>query len=336
MNLKPNLRYRLFKWEFWPYYIFYIPVYFLYFGLSALSRSLSFMTLANPGMRYGGFFSYSKFDVLRQLPSKFLPKSAFFVETPSLYKVKEQMQKLNLTYPVILKPDEGERGSGVEKIKNDKDLENYLSDKPERIILQEFITAPHEFGVMYIRRPSEKKGKITSVVFKDELYIVGDGENNLLTLFKKHPRAILYIDFLKEKYADRLNQVLENEEVLMLSKMGNHSRGAIFNDANHLINNLDTTLYDQISNHIDGFYFGRYDVKAESEEALIKGEFKVMELNGVNSEPAHIYDPENSIFNAYKDLFAHWWSIYEISKENRKQGYTETPFPTLVQSLMDK
>ena len=171
------------------------------------------------------------------------------------------------------------------------------------MILQEFITANYEYGVMYVRHPSKQSGQITSVVYKGELFVVGDGKSTLLELFKNHNRAVLYIDFLKEKYSSELDLVLSENKIFMLSKMGNHCRGAIFNDANYLKEELDIKVFDRISSHVDDFYFGRYDLKAESEQALKEGHFKIMELNGVNSEPAHIYDPQNSIIRAYKDLF---------------------------------
>ncbi|NME67682.1 ATP-grasp domain-containing protein [Flammeovirga aprica] len=294
------------------------------------------MTLANPGMKYGGFFNYSKFNALKQIPEEYLPKSHFFQTTPTLQEVKSTMKQLDLSFPIILKPDEGERGSGVEKIKSDAEIEKYLSDNPSGVILQEFITANFEYGVMYVRHPSQQSGQITSVVYKGELFVVGDGKSTLIELFRNHNRAILYIDFLKEKYSEELERVLPDNKVFMLSKMGNHCRGAIFNDANYLKDELDIRVFDKISSHVDDFYFGRYDLKAESEEALKKGHFKIMELNGVNSEPAHIYDPDNSILRAYKDLFSHWWKIYQISKENRKKGYQETSFPILVKSLMQR
>ncbi len=336
MNLKPDFRHRILKWEFWPFYIFYIPVYFFYFFLSILSKSFSFMTLVNPGMKYGGFFNYSKFNALKQIPEEYLPKSHFFFSTPTLQEVKSTMKQLDLSFPIILKPDEGERGSGVEKVNSDEEIENYLSTNPSGVILQEFITANYEYGVMYVRHPSEQSGQITSVVYKGELFVVGDGKSTLLELFKSHRRAVLYIDFLKEKYNKELDLVLPENKTFMLSKMGNHCRGAIFNDANYLKDELDIRVFDKISSHVDDFYFGRYDIKAESEEALKGGHFKIMELNGVNSEPAHIYDPDNSIIRAYKDLFSHWWKIYQISKENRKKGYPETSFPLLVKSLMQR
>lgn len=336
MNLKPDFKHRILKWEFWPFYIFYIPIYFFYLILSILSKSLSFMTLVNPGMKFGGFFNYSKFDALKQIPSKYLPKSHFFKETPTLEDVKKIMKNLSLSYPIILKPDEGERGIGVEKIKSDEEVLSYLECEPKDIILQEYITAINEFGVMYVRYPYERKGRITSVVYKGELFVLGDGQSTLLELFKKHPRAVLYLEFLKETYKQDLNKILLFNEKFMISKMGNHCKGAIFNDANYLKNELDIEIFDEISLSVDEFYFGRYDLKAENEEELKKGNFKIMELNGVNSEPAHIYDPQNTLFNAYKDLFSHWWAIYKISQQNKQSGYPKTSFSFLLKSLISR
>jgi hypothetical protein len=45
-----------------------------------------------------------------------------------------------------------------------------------------------------------------------------------------------------------------------------------------------------------------------------------MELNGVGSEPAHIYQPGFSIREAYRVLFFHWKQLFEISRKNRKLG----------------
>jgi hypothetical protein len=36
--------------------------------------TLAYFTLANPGMKMGGFSAYSKYDILRQLQKKYLPK----------------------------------------------------------------------------------------------------------------------------------------------------------------------------------------------------------------------------------------------------------------------
>ena len=84
--------------------------------------------------------------------------------------------------------------------------------------------------------------------------------------------------------------------------------------------------FDAISRGIDGFYFGRYDVKAESLQDLEAGKIKIIELNGMGSLPTHIYDPENDMRNAYKELFRHRKIAYDISKKNKALGIPFTSF----------
>src|SRR5271165_203681 len=60
---------KLWKWEFWPPYIFYFPIAFKYLYLAARYRSLSLPTLANPGMRSGGLIGESKYETLANLQS---------------------------------------------------------------------------------------------------------------------------------------------------------------------------------------------------------------------------------------------------------------------------
>jgi hypothetical protein len=53
---------------------------------------------------------------------------------------------------------------------------------------------------------------------------------------------------------------------------------------------------------------------------LRRGEFTVIELNGVAGEPAHIYDPAVSLRQAYSALLGHWRLAYEIGACNRSLG----------------
>jgi hypothetical protein len=66
-----------------------------------------------------------------------------------------------------------------------------------------------------------------------------------------------------------------------------------------------------------GFNFGRLDVRAASEGALLRGEFKVIEINGVSSLPTHMFDPSKSIWQAYKIFFEHGRYLASIAREYR-------------------
>src|SRR5262249_27452963 len=64
---------RLWRWEFWPAWVFYLPLvpWFLY--LAARYRSLTVWTAANPGIvPAGGVVGESKADILSRLPKEWV------------------------------------------------------------------------------------------------------------------------------------------------------------------------------------------------------------------------------------------------------------------------
>ena len=81
------------------------------------------------------------------------------------------------------------------------------------------------------------------------------------------------------------------------------------------------------------FYIGRFDLKTESIDELLKGNFKVIELNGVNSEPCHIFHPGRSIFLAWRDLFQHWKRIADISITNHANGLAYASYSEIRQEI---
>ena len=65
---------KLFNYEFWPYWLFYIPKYFYGVFLAIRAGSFTYSTVANPIMKYGGAFSNSKFDVLQKMGLVVVPR----------------------------------------------------------------------------------------------------------------------------------------------------------------------------------------------------------------------------------------------------------------------
>ena len=310
------------KWEFWPFWFFYIPVYVKYLWLSLKAGTMTFFTASNPLMEFGGFTDYSKYNVLKSIHKDYLPETHFLAQA-TLKKTKELVQRENLKFPFIIKPDKGERGFGVEKINHWQDLENYFNIPQELgdLILQEYVDFPLELGIMYSRKASENSGKITSVVLKEFLSVTGNGSSTLIEIIETDPRASYYLESLKKIYASELEIILGQGIKKELVAIGNHCRGTTFLNANHLINEQLHTVFDKISLSIDGYHFGRYDLRVPSLEDLYAGKnIKIMELNGAASEPAHIYDPQMKLTDAYSHLFGHWQRLYEISIENNKNG----------------
>jgi hypothetical protein len=208
----------------------------------------------------------------------------------------------------------------VKRIFNETDVTLYLQGIKTDFIVQELVDLPIELAVFYARFPNQERGSVTSVTRKGMLSIEGNGHATIRELILANDRAKLQWNSLSKIFALQLDSILPKGKQLELVSIGNHCLGTTFLDANHLINNQLHHVFDSISKQIDGFYFGRYDLRTGSVEDLYSGKIKIMELNGCGAEPAHIYQPGASIFAAWKTLFNHWKTLYEISRENHKNG----------------
>lgn len=313
------------KWEFWPFWFFYIPIYFQYLWFGIRSGSFVFFSAANPSMKLGGFCSYSKYDILKKIPKEYIPETVL-VKSNEKEFAERIFENSPLSYPIIVKPDLGERGFGVALVESDSELKAYFREAKGDIILQEYINYPLEVGVMYHRLPAEKTGRITSIVIKEFLTITGDGNSTFLLLFEKGTRTRFHIESLKETYNKELELVLEKGKTIQLQDIGNHCRGTTFLNGNSLISKQLEEVFDKIALRIEGYNFGRFDLRVSSEEDLLKGvNIKMMELNGANSEPAHIYDPNMPLITAYKAVFRHWKNLFQVSVANHKLGVPYAP-----------
>ena len=311
--------------EFRPGYIFDIPVYVYRIYLSIKARSLSFFSNINPGMHLSGFAGYRKSNDIKRFDPILTPKTIVCDPKMSRQEFTTMMQKAKISYPCIAKPDLWRTGRDVKKIFNDTELLHYTQTIKEGFVIQEFIDYPLEFGVFYYRMPDEEKGHITGIVEKKFMFIDGEGDKTLGQLVGEHPRAKYYHKSLKQTYQKTRDKAPELGEKIQLNYIGNHCRGSTFYDASHLISpQLEETI-DKISKTIPGFYFGRYDIKTKSIQDMEEGNMKILELNGMGSLPTHIYDPQTSIWKAYRTTFQHRDIAYKISMINWKNGIKYIP-----------
>lgn len=274
----------------------------------------------------GGMFGESKYEVLKKVPTRYTPVTTY-IETPcEKHAVINLIQQLGLQLPVIFKPDLGERGFMVQRIESESDIELYLSRMKHPFLIQELVDLPLEFGVFYLRFPHHSKGRVTSVVMKEMLSVTGDGQATLQQLILKKDRAKLQWEKLREIHSTQLNDIIPLGQTIELVSIGNHCLGTKFLDGSHLINEKLSATFDEMSKQIDGFYFGRFDLRCASVEDLYNGKVKVMELNGCGAEPAHIYHPGYSVFKAIGVLLNHWRNIFLIARANAKRGTAYIPF----------
>lgn len=317
---RSNFLIKLKSWEYWPFGVIQFPAMIYWLLLSIRERSLVFFSASNPGIPMGGMFGESKYEVLKQIPPQYIPGTIPVSAPTSAPDVLTKIRQAGMALPVILKPDIGERGYLVRRINNEIELRDYLTEIKGDFLVQELVQLPLEFGVFYMKMPGEIAGKVISVVGKEMLTVTGDGKSSLHQLILQNDRAKLQWKKLSKTYNGRLNEVVPQGEKVELVSIGNHAVGTKFLNANDLINDRLSETFDRISREIPGFYFGRYDLRCKSVEDLYRGNVKIMELNGCGAEPAHIYDPGFSLWQAMAVQVGHWNKIFRISRANKRKG----------------
>ncbi len=310
---------KLIHWEYWPFQLIYVPIYPLWLYYAIRSRSLFFFNAVNPSIKNGGFVMESKKKVYDLIPQKYYPDTLLVEKVMSRSGLGSLLSAKQLTYPLIVKPDVGLRGSAVKKIHNLTELIEYNRLADFDYLIQDYIDLPNEIGVFYIRYPNAPGGKITGIVSKEMVSVTGDGASSIESLVKSNPRYQLKLKTLRKEHAQMSETIPARGEKVVLMPYGSHSRGAKFTDISHLINDRLTALMDSVCTRIDGFYYGRLDIMYQSLPQLEKGEeFLIVELNGAKSEPTHIYDPRHSLLFAWKELARHIAHMYRISRMNHK------------------
>src|SRR5215831_14583821 len=322
------------RWEFWPPWMAYIPVvpYILFQGIKHRSQTL--FTAANPGIPSGGFVGESKSAILSNLERvpDFSLVSQALPRTMRIRAAINFMTEHRLSFPIVLKPDVGERGTGVAIVRNDRELASYLAVAEGDTIVQKYVGGM-EFGIFYYRFPGQSEGRIFSITEKRFPVVVGNGSSTIAELVLGDERAVC----LSSLYLARIKRSPEDippaGEPVSLAELGSHCRGAVFLNGAALETAALRSAVDTVARRFSGFYFGRFDVRSESVEQLQRGQFEVLELNGVSAEPTHIYDPSVTLRDAYRALFQQWRVAFEIGARNRQLGQRPMPLRGFVALL---
>lgn len=328
---------RLTRWEFWPPWMFYPPVVAYMAHLMVKHGSVTLFTAANPSILAGGVVGESKYDILRGLSGAgaYVARFALIrgeLSTATKTRLVQGFITENaLSFPVVLKPNHGQRGSGVVIVRSASALKECLEQLHADTIVQEYVPG-EEFGVFYYRRPSEAEGHIFSITEKRFPTVVGDGRRTLERLILDDERAVCAARLYLERHEEQLQTVLDDGVVFPLAELGSHCRGALFLDGGHRLTPAMESRFDAIARSFDGFFFGRFDVRAAAGlDEFSAGEgFKILELNGVTSEATHIYHPGTPLAKAYRVLAEQWRIAFEIGAENRARGIAPTSVRQLV------
>ena len=329
---------RLMRWEFWPIWAIYGPLVPSLARMALRHRSIRLPTLVNPSIPGGGLAGESKVAIgkaLEAFPEHGIETEVVEVEDASQGAdiVKAWMDRVGVNFPVVLKPDVGERGRGVLIARDEASLSSYFDSAEGRVLAQAFVIG-EEYGLFYIRQPDAETGEVFSLARKVPRTVEGNGVDSLERLILEDPICLPMAKTLLELNRGRLEEIPGPGDRVPVTEIGTHSLGCRFMVGEDLRTREIEEAVDRLSQG-GGLDFGRYDVKAEDEAALMRGEFKVIEFNGLTGEAAHMYDPRYGVRAGLRILRAQWEHAFVLGAGHRAAGRRPLSWAALWQLVRD-
>jgi hypothetical protein len=333
-----------------PPILFYIPLGLRWIWLGIRHGSLTIPTLADPCIEAGGLWGESKSACLGQIGAEFAPWVARYASArrgpdpaPPESEVRAALESAaaaKLEFPMVVKPDVGWQGYGVQVLRDADELRRYMSVYPTEatFILQRIVPYDGEAGVLYVRMPGETAGRVVSLTLRYFPHVVGDGVSSVRELIACEPRMCcksrLYAGEARDHRGvgvERLEVVPADGEMVRLSFIGSIRVGGLYRDARKSITSALSERIDAIARSMPEFHFGRFDVRFRSLERLQQGEdFEIIEVNGVGAEAIHMWDPEMSLGEAYRELIDYQSLVFRIGAMNRARGFRPMPLRELI------
>jgi hypothetical protein len=315
---------RLVHKEFWHSNIFFAPLAIYIAYLAARARSPFFFTAANPAIPTGGLVGESKADINRWIPPQYRPKNCLISAAQDWDTIQENITAAGISFPFILKPVVGARGLMVQKVVHWAEVAAHLNAYPTEFLVEEFIDYPIEAAVLYWKNPETGASGIQSVTLKKFLTVVGKNNASVRDLLMEQPRGILQIPRLMREKPDLMKSIPAAGTAVVVEPIGNHCRGTTFLNYNALITPDMVAAFDKIQADLPNCYVFRLDLKTPSVSELQKGQnIRILEINGVGADPAHIFDPQFSLWGMWHAYFRLWRTIYEVGTAAHRLG---TPY----------
>jgi len=312
-------------WEKAPWAIQFLPMIVKHFW------HLHLLTAVNPGMGgFSGLTGISKKSINDRLNEDFRPDNLFFKKVPTtaqVFKTFKKKYKKALPYPIICKPNMGERATGVTFISCEEKLQSYLETAQPNFLLEVFYDTKKEFGLSWMQDVESSEYTIVSLVEKKIPFVKGDGKKTLQMLIDKKCAVMSISPEKAEKIRSgfdkkTLKSVPEKQEEITIVRTASISYGTKFKKIS-IPKSSRRKLSDLIEKMITnkkGLFLGRFDLRSDSVENILKGNVKIIELNGLGGMPLEIYEPQISIDKKYDILSAYFEDVLDFAKKNIEYG----------------
>ena len=137
--------------------------------------------------------------------------------------------------------------------------------------------------------------------------------------------------------ANDLDRVPQRGEVVRIALIGNQRAGALYRDACRHITPALEARFDAIGRSMTEFHYGRFDLRFDTIEALMRGEdFAIVEINGIGGESIDCWDPHLGVRECYRRLAAQQQLLFQIGHCNRARGFHPTKVGEFVSSLFEQ
>jgi membrane protein DedA with SNARE-associated domain len=341
MPIAPLRGRRVARAERIPPLLFYAPLALSWIGHGLRYRSMTLPTAVNPMIPTGGMWGESKSECLWQVGAE---ERCWIADLTVLQrssgagslardrgKALDAAAQSGIAFPLVAKPDIGWHGHGVCLLDDEAALAEYLNRFPSgaRLILQRYVPYAGDAAVLYARGPGMQAGRIESLTFRYVPHVVGDGRSTLLELIRSDPRTRwklglhLGVDRShRGPSAQQLGVVPGVGELVRIAFISNQRAGGLYRDAHRYITAALRDRFDRIALSMPEFHYGRFDIRFESTEALMRGEkFSIVEINGIGGEAIDVWDPQLPVMETYRRLFAQQHLLFRIGDGNRRRGF---------------
>lgn len=331
------LRRHLTRHSNWPEFILRLPVIAQYLWLSFVYRSFSLFTLANRGLGdSGGVPAGSKYTSYKKLfeNNSFARERNLAVKMILLEEERNLEKRLNnalqaiereqITFPCVAKPEMGEGGIGVMICKNAAELKAWLAVNIDNAVIQEYVSG-EEYEVLWVRRPRHITGTITSVIQKDFVVIKGDGERNLEDLIWADDKSVNNGTLYEKLNFRNAMTKLDAGEKYQLAKAGTRIKGARYIykpelKSAALAGTIDA-LVDAMGRDI---HFMVLDIRVPDKESLVAGtQLRITSIKGAGATNTAIYDDYVRMGSAYNATYKQLHFCFSIGAEIREDRKLE-------------
>ena len=314
-----------------PKWLLCIPLVTQWLWLGLKYRSVTLPSVVNPAIANGGLAGESKLACLNCIGAEHAEMVARTVAVRPGDDADAVRRGAGLLFPLIVKPDIGWCGYGVRRVDDAKQLTAYAKAFPAvaTYLVQEFIDAPGEAGLFYVRKPDAIAGQVVAVALRHQPQVVGDGVQRVWQLAAADRR--LAGRDIPEATAMRLP---EAGEVVLLATVASLRVGGRYEDGARLVSAALSARVDRIACSMGGFTFGRLDVKFDTDGDLQAGQFRIIEVNGAGSEAIQYWDPATPMVHAFAGIFNKQSELFALADRWRAQGRRPVGIVRLAQAWL--